>query len=72
MNDVDEAYAVIERLERIHRLDAEGAHPKTLIAELRELVREAEDWVRAEGEPERAAAAVERCREALEHRILAV
>ncbi len=72
MNHVDEAYAVIDRLERIHRLDAEGAHAKTLIAELRELVREAEDWVRAEGEPERAAAAVERCRDALEHRILGV
>jgi len=72
VNHVDEAYAVIDRLERIHRLDAEGAHAKTLIAELRELVREAEDWVRAEGEPERAAAAVERCRDALEHRILGV
>jgi hypothetical protein len=67
---VDEAYAVIERLERIHRLDNEGAHPKTLIAELRELVREAEDWVRAEGEPDRAVAAVERCKEALEQQIL--
>jgi hypothetical protein len=69
---MDEAYAVIERLDRIHRLDSEGAHPKALIAELRELVREAEDWVRAEGEPERAAAAVDRCKEALEQRILAV
>jgi hypothetical protein len=72
VDDVDEAYAVIERLERIHRLDSEGAHPKTLIAELRELVREAEDWVRAEGEPERAVAAVERCKDALDQRILAV
>jgi hypothetical protein len=69
---VDEAYAVIERLDRIHRLESEGAHSKTLIAELRELVREAEDWVRAEGQPDRAAAAVERCKEALERRILAV
>jgi len=63
---------VIERLDRIHRLESEGAHSKTLIAELRELVREAEDWVRAEGQPDRAAAAVERCKEALEQRILAV
>ena len=69
---MDEAYAVIERLDRIHRLESEGAHSKTLIAELRELVREAEDWVRAEGQPDRAAAAVERCKEALEQRILAV
>jgi hypothetical protein len=67
---VDEAHAVIERLERIQRLDGEGAHPKTLLAELRELVREAEAWVRAEGEPERAAAAVERCKHALEQQIL--
>ena len=69
---MDEAYAVIERLDRIHRLESEGAHSETLIAELRELVREAEDWVRAEGQPDRAAAAVERCKEALEQRILAV
>jgi hypothetical protein len=69
---MDEAYAVIARLDRIHRLESEGAHAKTLIAELRELVREAEDWVRAEGQPDRAAAAVERCKEALEQRILAV
>ena len=69
---MDEARAVIERLERIERLDREGAQPQTLLAELRELVREAEDWVRAEGDPERAATAVDRCRDALEQRILAV
>jgi len=69
---MEEARAVTERLERIERLDREGAHPQTLLAELRELVREAEEWVRAEGDPERAAAAVDRCKEALEDRILAV
>ncbi len=69
---MDEAHAVIERLNRIEALEREGAHPRALLAELRELVREAEAWVRAEGEPERAAAAVERCKEALDRQILAV
>jgi hypothetical protein len=72
---VDEARAVLavtQRLDRIEQLDREGAHPKTLLAELRELVREAEAWARAEGDPERAVEAVERCREAVEQRILPV
>ena len=69
---MDEARAVIERLNRIEALEREGAHPPALLAELRELVREAEAWVRAEGKPERAAAAVERCKEALDRQILAV
>jgi hypothetical protein len=69
---MDEARAVIERLNRIELLEREGAHAQALLAELRELVREAEAWVRAEGEPERAAAAVERCKDALEQRILTV
>ena len=62
---MEEARAVMRRLERIEALDRERADPHTLLAELRELVREAEDWVRVEGEPERAAAAVERCKEAM-------
>lgn len=62
---MDEARAVLRRLERIEALDRERADPRTLLAELRELVREAEEWTRAEGEPERATAAVERCKEAL-------
>ena len=72
---MDEAHAVdavTRRLDRIERLDREGAHPRTLLAELRELVREAEAWVRVEGDPERAVEAVERCKEALDERILAV
>ena len=52
---------MIERLDRIEALEREGAHPKTLLAELRELVREAEAWARAEGD-ERAQHAVERSR----------
>jgi hypothetical protein len=67
---MDEARAVIERLERIDVLQREHARPEALLAELRELVREAEDWVRAEGEPERAAAAVERCKDSLDGAII--
>jgi hypothetical protein len=61
---MDEARAVLARLERIEVLDRERADPRTLIAELRELVREAEDWARAEGD-ERAEAAAEQCKEAM-------
>lgn len=53
---MDEARAVIRRLERIEALEREGAHPDTLLAELHELVREAEAWARLEGD-ERATAA---------------
>jgi hypothetical protein len=61
---VEEARAVIHRLDRIDALEREGAHPTTLLAELRELVREAEAWARREGD-ERAQRAVERCEEAM-------
>jgi hypothetical protein len=61
---VEEARAVIHRLDRIDALEREGAHPATLLAELRELVREAEAWARLEGD-ERAQRAAERCVEAM-------
>jgi hypothetical protein len=69
---MDEARAVLERLNRIEALERERADPRTLLAELRELVREAEAWVRVEHEPARAAEAVERCKDALDRQILAV
>ena len=69
---MDEARAVVERLNRIEALDREGAPAATLLAELRELVREAEAWVQVEHEPERAVDAVERCKAALERQILTV
>ena len=69
---MDEARAVIERLNRIEALDREGAPAGTLLGELRELVREAEAWVQVEHEPERAVDAVERCKAALERQILTV
>ena len=55
---------LIERLDRIEALEREGAAAPTLLAELRELVREAEAWVRLEGD-DRAMRAVERCEEAM-------
>jgi hypothetical protein len=54
---LDEARAVIERLDRIEALEREGAAAETLLAELRALVREAEAWARLDGD-ERAGAAV--------------
>jgi hypothetical protein len=69
---MDEARAVTERLYRIEVLEREGAHAQALLAELRELVREAEEWVRAEGEPEQAVAVVERCKEAMAAEIVRV
>jgi len=53
---MDEARAVLRRLERIDALEREDAHPTLLLAELQELVREAEAWARLEGD-ERAVAA---------------
>jgi hypothetical protein len=61
---MDEARAVIDRLERIGKLERSHAPPEVLLEELRGLVREAEVWARAEGD-ERAAAAVDRCDAAL-------
>jgi hypothetical protein len=46
---VDEARAVLERLERIEELERAGAARTDLVAELRALVGEAEAWSRAEG-----------------------
>jgi len=61
---VEEARAVLTRLERIEALDRAGASPSTLLPELHELVREAEAWARRERDPE-AEAAVNACAAAL-------
>ena len=55
-----EARAVLLRLDRIAALEREGAHPAALLAELHELVHEAEAWARIEGDAraEEAAAAL--------------
>jgi hypothetical protein len=57
---MDEARAVLARLDRIEALEREGAPPGVLLEELRGLVQEAEAWARLEG-GERAREAVERC-----------
>jgi hypothetical protein len=62
---MEEARRVLQRLARIEKLDRECAPSDQLLDELRELVREAEAWVRVEPEPERVVGAVERCRSAL-------
>ncbi|HKT43795.1 MAG TPA: hypothetical protein VJQ85_03275 [Gaiellaceae bacterium] len=54
---MDEARAVLRRLERIEALEREGAHPHALLAELHELVREAEVWARIECDARAASAA---------------
>jgi hypothetical protein len=61
---MDEARAVLARLDRIEELDREGAPPGVLLEELRGLVQAAESWARLEGD-ERARGAVDRCDAAL-------
>jgi len=63
---MDEARAVVRRLRRIEALDRGQASAGSLLAEVRELLAEAEAWVRAEpGGTEPAEEALERCRDAL-------
>jgi hypothetical protein len=61
---VDEARAVLERLERIEALDRAGAGRGALLPELRSLLQEAEAWSRLEG-GDAGAAAVDDLRNAL-------
>ena len=61
---MDEARAVLARLERIEALEREGAGAPSLLAELRELVREASEWAECERDPqarEAAATLAARC-----------
>lgn len=60
---MDEARAVLERLGRIEALEREGAPAPAVLAEVRELLREAEAWIEREREPcDLAADALDRCR----------
>ena len=61
---MDEARAVLARLDRIEELEREGAPPGVLLEELRGLVQAAETWVKLEGD-ERARTAVRHCDAAL-------
>ena len=55
---MDEAEAVLARIERIRELERVEAPATEVLEELRWLVVEAEDWARAEGDPRARAAAV--------------
>lgn len=48
---MEEARTVLARLERIETLEREGAGVPALLAELRELVREATEWAERERDP---------------------
>jgi len=63
---MDEARAVLARLEKIEALEAGGASAGVLLLEVRALLVDAEAWVRTEHAGTRLAeTALERCREAL-------
>lgn len=53
---MEEARAVLARLERIEALEREGAGAPSLLAELRELMREAGEWAERERDPHAQAA----------------
>jgi hypothetical protein len=61
---MDEARAVLARLDRIEALEREGAPPGALLEELRGLVLAAAAWAKLEGDA-RARRLVERCGAAL-------
>ena len=58
---------ILERLNRIERLEQDEAPADVLLSEVRALLAEAEEWVRSDGAAnERAQAAVRGLREALD------
>jgi hypothetical protein len=62
---MDEARTVLARLERIDDLQTRGAPPGALLAEVRVLLAEVEEWLAVEpAGTRRAAAALARCRAA--------
>jgi hypothetical protein len=64
---------VIERLARIEALEREGAPPRAVLAEVRELLREGEAWLEGErAESDSASEALERCRLAYEAGVMPV
>ena len=65
MDAVEQARAVLDRLERIEALRGADAPVGVLLAEVRSLLYEAETWVEADRPGERAERALERCRDAL-------
>jgi hypothetical protein len=64
---MDEARALLHRLERIEALEREGAPPRSVLAEVRALLAEAESWVGAERDgTDLAEQALQRCRDAVD------
>ena len=63
---MDEARAVLSRLDRIEALDRNAASGDELLDEVRGLLQEAETWLRAEPEPHGAVEALAACRRALD------
>ena len=64
---MDEARAVLARLERIEALEVAGAPAGLLLDEVRGLLADAEAWVRTERDgTDLAETALERCRDALQ------
>ena len=64
---MDEARAVLARLERIEELEADSAPARLVLDEVRGLLVDAEVWVRTEREgTDLAETALERCRQALQ------
>lgn len=68
---MDPSAQVLERLRRIDALERERAPAPALLAEVRALLLEAEEWVRREGD-DRAECALDRCRAALASTTMAV
>jgi hypothetical protein len=66
VNAVEKERAILDRLERIDGLRRDDAPAGVLLDEVRALLSDAEDWVREQDVPDRAAEAVERSREALD------
>ena len=63
---MEEARAVLRRLDRIETLERREAPAGVVLDELRGLLRDAEAWLRAEREPLEAVEAVDGCRRALD------
>ena len=68
---MEESETILRRLDRIESLDREGADPRELLQELRELLAEAEAWAAAEGD-DAAGEAVASLRASLARDIIAV
>jgi uncharacterized protein YjhX (UPF0386 family) len=63
---VDEARAVIARLDRVELLERSGAAAEDVLVEIERLLCEVEAWLEREGAPARVSDLLEACREQLE------